>query len=139
MKYNDWPQLTWGLILGCNLTKFKSQKGKSIPQKDRLFNILVATGWYMIWNMRNKRRIQKPGKEFDPSQVHNQWLKAINSILQREQILTNKIKFGPLAIDKQVVLNTWSGLLLDEDSLPDDWTTTGGVLVGILPLKSGVG
>ncbi|KAJ6628226.1 hypothetical protein B0H10DRAFT_2209891 [Mycena sp. CBHHK59/15] len=53
----------------------------------------------------------------------------MNSALRRDCILTNKIKFGPLALKKNMVLNTWSGLLMDEDTLPDDWTLTEGVLV----------
>ncbi|KAJ7719014.1 hypothetical protein DFH07DRAFT_761317, partial [Mycena maculata] len=52
------------------------------------------------------------------------WLKAVNSALRRDRILTDKIKFGTLALNKQLVLNTWSGLLMDEDSMPDDWTYT---------------
>ncbi|KAJ7861304.1 hypothetical protein B0H13DRAFT_2237295 [Mycena leptocephala] len=41
----------------------------------------------------------------------------------------------------QLVLDTWSGTLLDEDSLPDDWTRSEEVLVGIRPItrKNGVG
>ena len=54
------------------------------------------------------------------SEIHNQWLKAVNVALQRDRHLTDKVKFGPLALKKQLVLNTWSGLLIDEDSLPED-------------------
>ncbi|KAJ7690182.1 hypothetical protein B0H17DRAFT_840783, partial [Mycena rosella] len=50
-----------------------------------------------------------------------------------DRILTNKIAYGPLAFKKQLILDTWSGLLMDEDALPDDWTLTEGVLVGIRP------
>ncbi|KAJ7689118.1 hypothetical protein B0H17DRAFT_851793, partial [Mycena rosella] len=63
--------------------------------------------------------------------IHNQWLKKINGALNRDRILTNKIAYGPLAFKKQLILDTWSGLLMDEDALPDDWTLTEGVLVGI--------
>jgi hypothetical protein len=63
--------------------------------------------------------------------IHNQWLIAINSALKRDRILTDKVKF---ALKKQLVLNTWSGLLKD-DSLSDDWTKIEGVLVGIWPMN----
>jgi hypothetical protein len=65
----------------------------------------------------------------------------VNAAPRRDRILTNKIKFGAQAFEKQLVLNTWSGLLLDEDSLPDDWTYQEGVLIGIQPLtdKTGIG
>jgi ribonuclease HI len=59
-------------------------------------------------------------------------------VLKRDWILTDKVKFGTLALKKQLVLNTWSGLLKDEDSLPDDWTKIEGVLVGIWPMN-GIG
>jgi hypothetical protein len=52
------------------------------------------------------------------------------SKLRRDCLLTDKIKFGPLGLKKQLVLNTWSGILMDEALLPDDWTNE-GVLVGI--------
>jgi len=139
MKFEAWPKITWGLVLGSNLMRFQTKNGKPMPHKERLFSILLSTAWYTIWNMRVERRIRTPGKQFEVSEIHNRWLKTINGILQRERILTDKLKFGSLGIDKQVVLNTWSGLLLDEDSLPDDWLKERGVLVGILPMKLGVG
>ncbi|KAJ7488794.1 hypothetical protein B0H11DRAFT_1720312, partial [Mycena galericulata] len=63
-----------------------------------------------------------------PPEIYNKCLKALNGVLRRDHVLTDKIKFGPLVLNKKLVLNTWSGLLLDEDSLPDDWTYE-GVLV----------
>jgi hypothetical protein len=67
-------------------------------------------------------------------------LKVVNRALQRGRLLTDKIKFGPLAFKKQLVLSTWSGLLMDKDSLPDDWTYE-EVLVGIWPIseRHGIG
>jgi hypothetical protein len=65
----------------------------------------------------------------------------MNDTLNRDKLLTNRARFGSLAIKKQLVLNTWSGTLLDEDSLLDDWKKSKGVLVGIRPVtrKNGVG
>ncbi|KAJ7220157.1 hypothetical protein GGX14DRAFT_354895, partial [Mycena pura] len=82
-----------------------------------------------------------------PNKIHSnlaictQWLQSINASLSRDRILTNKIKFGMLSFNKELILNTWSGLLLNEESLPDDWTYTKGVLVGIQPytVRSGIG
>jgi hypothetical protein len=58
--------------------------------------------------------------------IYNQWLKSVNSALRRDRILTDKVKFGPIALKRQLVLNTWNGLLMDEDSLSNDWTLTEG-------------
>jgi hypothetical protein len=84
--------------------------------------------------------ITNPDRILTESAIHNQWLKAINGALQRDRLLTDQIRFGTLTLEKQLVLNTWSGLLMDEDSLPDDWTHE-GVLVGIWPIndRHGIG
>ena len=76
-----------------------------------------------------------PGKIYTTSEIHNKWLKAVNVALTRDRILTNKVKYGTLAFKKQLVLNTWSGLLMNEDALPDNWTNIEGVLVGIRPIN----
>ncbi|KAJ7235777.1 hypothetical protein C8J57DRAFT_1088677, partial [Mycena rebaudengoi] len=130
-----------GLILGCNLVKFKSLKGALLPQKGRLFTLLVSVAWHAIWNLRQTRVIKNPESTLTEAHIHDYWLKAVNTALRRDCILTNKFKFGSLAFNTQLVLNTWSGLLMHEDSMPDDRTNTEGVLVGIQPNtdKSGIG
>ncbi|KAJ7214565.1 hypothetical protein GGX14DRAFT_360201 [Mycena pura] len=140
-KYSQWPTLNWGLILGCNLIRFKSGKGKLIPEKGRLFAILTSVAWHEIWRLRVERVITSPGKVHSSPAIYNQWLKAINTSLSRDRILTDKLKFGNLSFNKQLVLNTWSGLLMNEDYLPDDWTYTKAVLVGMQPFtaRKGIG
>jgi len=139
-KYTGWPKLNWGLVLGCNLVKFKSARGNILKEKGRLFAILVSVAWYLIWNLRVNRVITMPDKVTTLSEIHNQWLKSINSALKRDCVLTDKLRFGQLALSKRLVLYTWSGLLMDEDSLPDDWTHE-GVLVGMRPIidRHGIG
>ena len=80
--------------------------------------------------------ITAPDRTLTTTEIYNQWLRAVNRALQRDRLLTltDEIKFGPLALEKQLVLKTWSGLLMDEDSLPDDWTSE-GVWVGMRPVK----
>jgi hypothetical protein len=129
-KYNDWPNLNWGLVLGCGLVTFRSEKGGLIREMGRLFAILVSVAWKLIWNLRVNRVIVSPDRIISEMEIHNKWLKAVNGVLQRDRLLTDKIRFGLFAFSKQMVLNTWSGLLMDEDSLPDDWTYE-GVLVGM--------
>ncbi|KAJ7699824.1 hypothetical protein B0H14DRAFT_2273154, partial [Mycena olivaceomarginata] len=88
---------------GCNLVKIKSLQGKG-----RLFTILVLVGWHLIWNSRVDRVITNPDKIITNSEIHNQWLKAVNSVLQCDRMLTAKLRLGPLALKSQLVLNTWS-------------------------------
>jgi hypothetical protein len=139
-KYSQWPTLSWGLILGCNLVKFRSDRGTVLPEKGRLFAVLVSSAWHLIWNLRRGRVIESPDKLLSTTAIYNLWLNTINGALTRDCLLTDKIKFGPLALNKQLILKTWSGLLMDEDSLPDDWTQE-GVLVGMQPRtdKHGIG
>ncbi|KAJ7702018.1 hypothetical protein B0H16DRAFT_1832852, partial [Mycena metata] len=92
------------------------------------------------WNIRNERvfQTQSPASDIE---IHNRWVSVINTTLKRDKLRTNRCRFGSLAVKKQLVLDTWSGALRDEDSLPDDWTTLKGVLGGIWPAtrKNGVG
>jgi hypothetical protein len=121
------------VFLGCNLVQFKTTKGAIIPEKGHLFAILVSVAWHEIWWLRVDRVLCNPGKIHSGQAIYNQWFKSVNTSPNRDRILTDKLRFGTLSLNKQLVLNTWSGLLLHEDSLPDDWTYTKRVLVGIQP------
>jgi hypothetical protein len=132
--------LNWGLVLGCNLVTFKSDKGVLLPEKRRSFAILVSVAWHLIWNLRHGQVIDNPDRTQSTTEIHNRWLEAVNAILTRDRLLTDRNKFGLLAYKKQIVLSMWSGILLDEDSLPDDWIHE-EVLVGIRPMtdRHGIG
>ncbi|KAJ7923624.1 hypothetical protein B0H13DRAFT_1465578, partial [Mycena leptocephala] len=66
------------------------------------------------------------------NEIHNRWLTIINERLEIDKNLTNKLKYGKQhALSPSLVLETWSGTLLDEDDLPDDRLREPGVLVGI--------
>ncbi len=45
--------------------------------------------------------------------------------------MTDKEKFEKKALSKRLVRQTWEGMLRDEETLPEDWTTANGILVGI--------
>ncbi|KAJ7896141.1 hypothetical protein B0H13DRAFT_1624162 [Mycena leptocephala] len=140
LRFSTWPKLNWGLLLGCGLARFTSPNGKRAPSKNRFFTIIVSTSMYLIWNLRNKRVFETHTLASE-AEIHDRWVELINSALKRDQLLTNRARFGSLATKKQLVLDTWSGALLDEDSLPDDWIKMKGVLVGIRPntRNNGVG
>ncbi|KAK7038579.1 hypothetical protein R3P38DRAFT_3311573 [Favolaschia claudopus] len=138
LRHSTWPTLNWGLLLGCGLARFRSKEGKLRKGKNRLFTILVSTSMKLIWTLRNERVFD--GKIAASNEVHNRWLALINSALKRDQLLTNRYRFGNLSKNTNIVLETWSGALANEDSLPDDWTQVKGVLVGIWPAaRNGVG
>ncbi|KAJ7357970.1 hypothetical protein DFH08DRAFT_1042572 [Mycena albidolilacea] len=137
LRFPSWPKLNWGLILGCGLARFKSPFTRV---KNCFFTILVSTAIKLIWNLRNERLFETYSQH-SSTEIHNRWVSLINTALKRDILLTDRIRFGSLAIKKELVLHTWSGTLLDEESLPDDWVKSKGVLVGIRPttLKDRVG
>lgn len=140
LRYTSHPNLNWGLLLGCALAKLKSPQGCIVPAKNRFFTILVSTSMHLIWKLRNKRVFETHALATH-DEIHNCWIAIINSTLKHDILLTNQACFASLTIKKQMVLNTWSGTLLDEDSLPDDWIKSKGVLVNIRPVtrKNGAG
>jgi hypothetical protein len=54
----------------------------------------------------------------------------MNAQLTLDQAITNN-KYGKRALKQQIVLNTWKGLLKNEENLPKNWLKSTGVLVGI--------
>ncbi|KAF8146088.1 hypothetical protein K438DRAFT_1628852, partial [Mycena galopus ATCC 62051] len=107
-------------VLGCGLARFRSRKSAVSPAKNRFFTILVSVSIQLIWHLEAENsRVLSTGTAASTSEIHNLWLSAINTALKRDIILRNRARFGMLAIKKQLVLNTWSGGLADEDALPD--------------------
>ncbi|KAJ6602571.1 hypothetical protein DFH09DRAFT_826513, partial [Mycena vulgaris] len=92
--------------------------------------IISTSTLRLIWNLRNQR-VFETYTAASETEIRNRWLSLINNTLNRDKLLVNRARFGSLAIKRQLVFDTWSGTLLDEDSLPDDWTRSKGVLVGI--------
>jgi hypothetical protein len=52
-KYAQWPKSNWGLVLGCNLLRFRTGNGALIPEKGILFAIIVSVALKLIWDLRN--------------------------------------------------------------------------------------
>ncbi|KAJ7206209.1 hypothetical protein C8J57DRAFT_1258527 [Mycena rebaudengoi] len=84
--------------------------------KERLFVILVSTAWHLIWNLRVNRVIKSQDMILNTTHIYDQWLNTINKL----------------------VLNAWSGLLLNEDSLPDGWTYEGALKWDWINIRAGV-
>lgn len=53
----------------------------------------------------------------------------------QDRLLTDSMRYGKRATKIDLVLKTWSGLLKDEDNLPDNWIRQTGVLVGMTPRR----
>ncbi|KAG1799386.1 uncharacterized protein HD556DRAFT_1220082, partial [Suillus plorans] len=63
------------------------------------------------------------------TEIYNRWIPAMNTRLKKiDRLLTDSKRCSRKAIQAD---KTWSGLLLNEDNLPDNWVRQSGVLVSI--------
>ena len=131
-KYSSALPLKLGDILGCGLAHFM-RNNKPDTGKNRLYRILVSETAFLIWKLRNERRIKNNDTTEDTphQEVENRWTNAINKRLTIDRFLTDRRRFGNKALDDKLVKATWSNCLKNEESLPSDWVKRKGVLVGI--------
>ncbi|KAJ7909726.1 hypothetical protein B0H13DRAFT_1877425 [Mycena leptocephala] len=118
-----------GMILGCGLAEFRDGDGKRHEGTERLYQILEAA--YLIWKIRNERVINRDGAPATDQEIINKWHYHINHRLQVDKILANcppEEKKSALAPKK--VLETWSGILAEEGTMPENWLREPRVLVG---------
>ena len=126
---------TLGTILGCTLATFTTN-GRTDKGKGRLFRILVSETAYLVWRLRNERRIQQEDRlAQSESEVRNRWTYAINKRLTLDRMLTNAARFKSAAVKDKLVKATWTNCLKDEEDLPPNWPSARGVLVGILAAR----
>ena len=123
---------TLGGILGCGLAAF-STGGKPDRGKNRLYRILMSEAAYLIWKLRNERRIRdNEGQVQMDKEVTTRWTNTLNKRLTMDRMLTNEARFQKNALEASTVKGTWRGCLRNEAELPADWPKARGVLVGIL-------
>ncbi|KZT22153.1 hypothetical protein NEOLEDRAFT_1072088, partial [Neolentinus lepideus HHB14362 ss-1] len=128
-KHSQWEKPTLGMILGSTLAHFRSPKGTPLPGVDRLYRIMIPESAYFIWKLRCERVVG--GVEtHNPTEIQRRWRAMMNERLALDQALTHP-RLGKAALQRKVVLRTWSYTLQNELFLPDDWIKYAGVLVGI--------
>ena len=98
------------------------------------YQIIVSETAYLIWKMRNERRIKgedSPNNMNSDAETCNRWTHAINKRLTIDCALTDNTKFGKRALNSKTVKSTWKNCLKDKEDLPTEWYRLKGVLVGI--------
>lgn len=133
-KYNDWTVPLYGEILGCASARLAGNNKRINAGKTRLYQILISEAAYKIWSLRCKRVIHNNNDQEKwprPPQIIQSLRKQIELRLRMDCIHTNEHKYKKKAIQKNLVVATWRDLLINEDSLPPDWISKPGVLVGI--------
>jgi ribonuclease HI len=130
-KEGDWLELSLGVILGCGLAEFRDDRGKIKEGTQRLYRIIMSESAYLIWRLRNERRISRNGMPASEEEIMNKWKYTINQRLQVDITLANRPRKGKHpALASQLVLTTWSGTLDNEQNLPANWLREPRVLVG---------
>ena len=104
------------------------KKKKKKDGRQRLLTILLTESAYLIWKLRNERRIR--GKEHTTSEITNRWYANIDRRITLDRAMANPEKFAKKALDPDLVKRTWSGTLQNEKDLPNNWIWKGEVLVG---------
>ncbi|KAJ7192375.1 hypothetical protein GGX14DRAFT_537760 [Mycena pura] len=130
-RATEWPEVSLGTILGCGLAEFRDGRGKVDQGARRLYRILMSESAYLIWRLRNERVIDRAGEPASEEEIENKFKFVINQRLQMDKVLANRPRGGQRpALLPKLVLETWSGTLDNELSLPKDWLREPRVLVG---------
>ena len=123
-----------GNIMGCSLASFVTNDGLD-DGKCRLYRIIVSETAYLIWKMRNERRIRdSDGNERDniEGETETRWRNALTKRLTNDRYLTDSTRFGKRALNTSLVKRTWTGCLEDEEVLPQDWHRLKGGFSGYI-------
>ncbi|EPQ51900.1 hypothetical protein GLOTRDRAFT_48460, partial [Gloeophyllum trabeum ATCC 11539] len=130
-SFGKWPDLNFGAMLSCGklavTLDYSSPASKPHPGASRLLQILVSEAICLLWVLRCERVIQQ--KTHTVKTILSRWTNAINRRLSIDHIVASKIKRSPKEIRK--VTNTWTHILKNPDSLPENWAARPEVLVGI--------
>ncbi|KAJ3507816.1 hypothetical protein NMY22_g16814 [Coprinellus aureogranulatus] len=114
--------LTWpskpkvGDILSCG---FQIKKNARIGD-NRLATIVISESAWLIWALRCRWVIDDegaPNKEISPPEAANTWLKMINAKLTLDILASNEKRYRNKSIAKQLVTETWTQVVNDEDLL----------------------
>ncbi|KAI9069626.1 hypothetical protein FKP32DRAFT_1559330, partial [Trametes sanguinea] len=123
------PNLAFGSVMAAPALCVRGRRGAT-----RLLRIVLVESVHLIWRLRCERVIQRNGEPDDYhslTEIRRRWCKAINDRLSLDQSLVRLTK-SPRRLHAQLVLDTWSGTLMNEQALPDNWIGSEGVLVGSL-------
>ncbi|KAJ7220889.1 hypothetical protein GGX14DRAFT_354287 [Mycena pura] len=121
-RATEWPEVSLGTILGCGLAEFRDSRGKVDQGARRLYRILMSESAYLIWRLRNEHVIDRAGEPASEEEIENKFKFVMSQRLQMDKVLANRPRGRARpALPPKLVLETWSGVLDNEWSLPKDW------------------
>ncbi|KAJ7586460.1 hypothetical protein C8J56DRAFT_787446, partial [Mycena floridula] len=110
LKGGDWPDISFGMLMGCGLIKIKSSPKTIDKGRTRLLQIVLTESMYQIWKLRCN--VVVDGDKIQSERhIECAWSAAINSRLEEDRMLTNASRHQGNALSKDIVLETWSGTL----------------------------
>ncbi|KAL1687731.1 hypothetical protein GGG16DRAFT_61566 [Schizophyllum commune] len=128
---DEWKDPNLGTVVGAACAYFPTEDGSPRPGRQRLWTILVAEAAHLIWKMRCERVIQREGIQFSTQEAIHRWEAVIGARLDTDRRLTSVERYGRRAMSAQLVESTWRPVVIERESLPYNWVTDIGVLVGI--------
>ena len=133
-KINRSFPLSLGMILGAPVVEVKTSDGRPNPGASRLARIVLLETAHLLWVARCERVIQREGRREEwhtVKELEQRWYWKLNERLRLDQAMTNP-RLKTKALARQRVRATWTGVLHNELTLPEDWVGMAGVLVGRL-------
>ncbi|KAJ6620491.1 hypothetical protein B0H10DRAFT_1632477, partial [Mycena sp. CBHHK59/15] len=97
---------------------------------NRLFKIIAGESVFLVWKIRCERLMSRKSVHSE-IEIHNRWTACMNNCLKIDRLLTDTSRYGNRALNINMVLKTWDGVLMDNENLPENWIWQSGVLVGI--------
>ncbi|KAJ4490420.1 hypothetical protein J3R30DRAFT_3277339, partial [Lentinula aciculospora] len=75
---------------------------------------LVIQSAHLIWSLRCERVIRNEGRNFTENEIRYRWVKKVNDLLELDRNMMHR-KYEKKALSKRLVLQSWKGILVNED------------------------
>ncbi|KAF9025573.1 hypothetical protein BDZ89DRAFT_1092598 [Hymenopellis radicata] len=108
-----WPALSFGLLMG-----------------NRLFQKLISEGSFLIWKLRNERRLEHEEEvDFEQStrEIKNRYMAVLKAAAKADFAMTSITKYGKQAIKKELVKETWRKLINKSPEQEDGGSKSGDI------------
>jgi exonuclease III len=139
------PQDNLGTRLGAGLIHLGPKRGlKEYQGIERFWRIIQSETDQVLWTLRCEARIARGDRMVERHTIPealNRWRAALERRMNIERIATDGKRFGPIAMERDLVIETWGKAIktAEDGNADQDWIDRGGVLVGRRPRRPGEG
>ncbi|EJD43436.1 hypothetical protein AURDEDRAFT_24457, partial [Auricularia subglabra TFB-10046 SS5] len=106
----QWPGVNFGTTFGCGKMTVRDQDGRVLAGPSRLFRILVSEAAFLIWKIRNERRIKNqddPEKHTSEPEIVNRFRATIERRFRIDVNMTSRKRYKAKALKWRNVAQTW--------------------------------